>query len=147
MSIDPIELHQEHPREPSDDVLSADDRFLVESRDLSLYYGETQALFDVNIKIPEHKVTAFIGPSGCGKSTLLRSMNRLNDLIGGVRIEGTVLVNGEDIYQPGFDVISLRISQQRDWYHTQRQYWIIKKFYKIICIFITKNYLRLITLK
>lgn len=83
-------------------------RVVVETRNLNLFYGETQALYDIDIEIPEHRVTAFIGPSGCGKSTLLRSMNRLNDLIAGVRIEGEVLVDGEDIYAAGYDAISLR---------------------------------------
>ena len=85
-----------------------EDRIIVEANDLNLFYGETQALFDINIDIPEHKVTAFIGPSGCGKSTLLRCMNRLNDLIESVRIDGQVRVEGDDIYAPGYDIISLR---------------------------------------
>ena len=85
-----------------------ENRVVVEASDLNLFYGETQALFDIDIRIPEHQVTAFIGPSGCGKSTLLRCMNRLNDLIDSVRIDGSVLVEGEDIYAPGYDVISLR---------------------------------------
>ncbi|MBD3162548.1 MAG: phosphate ABC transporter ATP-binding protein [Candidatus Eisenbacteria bacterium] len=80
----------------------------VEVKELSLWYGESQALFDVNMRIPERMVTAFIGPSGCGKSTLLRCLNRLNDLIPGVRISGTVRIQGEDIYGSGIDVIALR---------------------------------------
>jgi len=75
---------------------------------LNLWYGETQALFDINLSVPERRVTAFIGPSGCGKSTLLRCLNRLNDLIPGVRIGGMVRLHREDIYAPGVDVIELR---------------------------------------
>lgn len=81
---------------------------VAEVKDLNLFYGETQALFDIGLQVPEHQVTAFIGPSGCGKSTLLRCMNRLNDLIDTVRISGSVHIEGDDIYGPGFDVISLR---------------------------------------
>lgn len=81
---------------------------IVTVSDLNLYYGETQALFDIDMQIPEHRVTALIGPSGCGKSTLLRCMNRLNDLIDSVRIEGVVEIDNDDIYGPGYDVISLR---------------------------------------
>ena len=81
---------------------------IVEVEALNLHYGPAQALFDINLRIPEYKVTAFIGPSGCGKSTLLRSMNRLNDLIDSVRVEGKVRLAGEDIFGPGYDVISLR---------------------------------------
>lgn len=84
------------------------DNPVVEVNALNLFYGETQALFDIGMQIPEHQVTAFIGPSGCGKSTLLRCLNRLNDLIDTVRIEGSVRIEGEDIYAPGYDVISLR---------------------------------------
>jgi phosphate transport system ATP-binding protein len=75
---------------------------------LDLWYGVSQALHGVNMRIPERQVTAFIGPSGCGKSTFLRCLNRLNDLIPGVRISGTVKIHGEDIYAPGIDVIALR---------------------------------------
>lgn len=81
---------------------------VVEVESLSLYYGDAQALHEVSLTVPRHNVTAFIGPSGCGKSTLLRCMNRLNDLIDSVRIEGAVRIEREDIYAHGFDVISLR---------------------------------------
>ncbi len=83
-------------------------RRAVEVENLDLWYGRTQALYGVNLSIPEHQVTALIGPSGCGKSTLLRSLNRLNDLVPGVRIEGKVRLHGEDIYGPAVDVIELR---------------------------------------
>jgi len=73
-----------------------------------LWYGTAQALFDISLSIPRGKVTALIGPSGCGKSTLLRSVNRLNDLIDSVRIEGDMILNGRSIYHPSVDVIELR---------------------------------------
>ena len=72
------------------------DKFNVEN--LDLYYGQFKALKDVSIKIPDHEITAFIGPSGCGKSTLLKPLNRMNDLVEGCSIKGTVLLDGEDIY-------------------------------------------------
>jgi len=80
----------------------------VAIKDMNFFYGPTQALFHVNLNIPEHHVTAFIGPSGCGKSTLLRCLNRLNDLVDGTRIEGQVLMDGQDIYGPTIDVTDLR---------------------------------------
>ncbi|MCB1044546.1 MAG: phosphate ABC transporter ATP-binding protein [Acidobacteria bacterium] len=80
----------------------------LEVRDLNLFYGSSQALKQVSLEIPRHEVTAFIGPSGCGKSTLLRCFNRMNDLLGYVRIEGKILLDGEDIYAPDCDVIELR---------------------------------------
>jgi phosphate ABC transporter, ATP-binding protein len=80
----------------------------VKVTDLSLFYGNNQALKNVNISIPEKKVTAFIGPSGCGKSTFLRTLNRMNDLIDNVRTEGEVLVDGINIYDRNIDVVNLR---------------------------------------
>ena len=76
--------------------------------DLDLYYGEVQALKEINLVIPEKQVTAFIGPSGCGKSTLLRCFNRLNDLIESCRIEGEILLNGKDIHADSVEVPELR---------------------------------------
>lgn len=73
-----------------------------------LWYGQAQALYDISMGVPHGKVTALIGPSGCGKSTLLRSVNRLNDLIDIVRIEGDMKLKGDSIYDPGVDVIELR---------------------------------------
>ena len=81
---------------------------VMDVQHLNLWYGEKQALFDISIRFPEKKVTALIGPSGCGKSTLLRCLNRMNDLIDGVRIEGKVLFDGEDIFAPRVDVTELR---------------------------------------
>lgn len=80
---------------------------VVEVKDLDLYYGNTQALKKINLNIEKNAVTALIGPSGCGKSTFLRTLNRMNDLIEGVRIEGQLLFEGKDIYKD-FDEIELR---------------------------------------
>jgi len=77
-------------------------------QDLKVSYGDAVALSDVSLEIPEHRVTAFIGPSGCGKSTFLRCLNRMNDHIPGVRIEGRVRLDGEDIYEPRVDPVALR---------------------------------------
>ena len=76
--------------------------------DISLWYGHKQALTSVSLKIPINQVTALIGPSGCGKSTLLRSMNRMNDLIPGVRTQGHVRYHGVDLYGPGIDPVEVR---------------------------------------
>ncbi|HNV86033.1 MAG TPA: phosphate ABC transporter ATP-binding protein PstB [Candidatus Omnitrophota bacterium] len=81
---------------------------MIEVKDLNLYYGDFQALIDVNVNIDRRKITALIGPSGCGKSTLLRTLNRMNDLIDGVRITGSVIIDGEDIYREKTDLIRLR---------------------------------------
>ncbi|MFA4885293.1 MAG: phosphate ABC transporter ATP-binding protein PstB [Desulfotomaculaceae bacterium] len=75
---------------------------------LNLFYKEFQALKQIDMDIGTNRVTALIGPSGCGKSTFLRTLNRMNDLIEGVRVEGNVLLDGKDIYQPDVDVVSLR---------------------------------------
>ena len=75
---------------------------------LNLWYGANQALFDVSMEIPEHQITAFIGPSGCGKSTFLKTLNRMNDLVDGVKISGKVLYEGQDIYAPQVDTTWLR---------------------------------------
>ncbi len=80
----------------------------IEAKKLNFFYGATQALFDVSIGIKRSNVTAFIGPSGCGKSTFLRTLNRMNDIIDGIRIEGQVLVDEEDIYKGKWNVIDLR---------------------------------------
>ena len=75
---------------------------------LTLYYGQNHALKSVNMEIPENEITAFIGPSGCGKATFLKTLNRMNDLVEGVRIEGKVVLDGEDIYSPTVDTTLLR---------------------------------------
>ena len=81
---------------------------IITAKDLCLWYGTTQALKNINIEIPEHSITALIGPSGCGKSTFLKTLNRMNDLIPTVRIEGTVTYGGQDIFAPSVDVNDLR---------------------------------------
>lgn len=80
------------------------EKICIEARDLNLYYGDVQALKNVNLRIPKNRVTAFIGPSGCGKSTLLRCFNRMNDLIDTCRIEGDILIEGQDINSRDVDV-------------------------------------------
>jgi phosphate transport system ATP-binding protein len=80
----------------------------IETRALNFFYGDFQALTDINLCIPAKMVTALIGPSGCGKSTLLRVFNRMNDLIDGVRVTGQVIINGENILAPCADLLSLR---------------------------------------
>ena len=84
------------PSSPNHSELQIDPKIVVE--DLHFHYGDKQALFKINLLIPKHKITAFIGPSGCGKSTLLRCLNRLNDLVDGARVDGRILIDGENIY-------------------------------------------------
>ena len=86
----------------------AKDDLVVEVDGFDLWYGDTQALHDIRMSVPRGKVTALIGPSGCGKSTLLRSVNRMNDLIDSVRIQGSMRLNGDPIYGSTVDVIELR---------------------------------------
>jgi phosphate transport system ATP-binding protein len=80
----------------------------IAARDLSVWYGESQALFDVSLDIVAHQVTALIGPSGCGKSTFLRCVNRMNDVIEGCRVVGKLSLDGQDLYDPCVDVVKLR---------------------------------------
>jgi len=84
------------------------DKSVIQISDVNFWYGQKQALFDVNVAIAPHQTTAFIGPSGCGKSTLLRCLNRMNDLINGTRVTGRIELNGTDVYAPEVDVIELR---------------------------------------
>lgn len=86
----------------------SDEKIHIETKNLNLYYGEKHALEDISLLIPQNRVSAFIGPSGCGKSTLLRCFNRMNDLVDGVRIEGEVLLEGENIYAKSVNVANLR---------------------------------------
>lgn len=81
---------------------------IITANDLCLWYGKTQALRNINISVPEGSITALIGPSGCGKSTFLKTLNRMNDLVPGVRITGSVKYRGDDIFAPGTDVNELR---------------------------------------
>jgi phosphate transport system ATP-binding protein len=102
----PLGLAAGLPAMPVAPALAADP--LVRIERLDLHYGAVHTLKDITLDIPERQVTAFIGPSGCGKSSLLRCLNRMNDLINGVRIAGRVTIGGHDIYDPATDVIELR---------------------------------------
>ncbi len=93
---------------PAGRLTLADESLCIRVRDFNLYYGDKQALKDINMVVPERRVTAFIGPSGCGKSTLLRCFNRMNDLIDIVRAEGEITINNEDIFHPSVNVAELR---------------------------------------
>ena len=84
------------------------DHTILSARDLNLYYGENHAVKNIMIDLPERQITALIGPSGCGKSTFLRTINRMNDLIPGVKITGSLTYRGEEVYAPGRDVTDLR---------------------------------------
>jgi phosphate transport system ATP-binding protein len=89
-------------------AVRAGDSPKVSASNVNVFYKEKQALMDVSIDIHSRQVTALIGPSGCGKSTFLRCLNRMNDVVDGCRVEGTILLDGEDIYAPKVDVVSLR---------------------------------------
>jgi phosphate transport system ATP-binding protein len=87
---------------------TTDSNLKIVTRDLNLWYGQKQALRSINLEVPANHVTALIGPSGCGKSTYLRSLNRMNDLIDNVKIDGSVMIDGVDIYDRAVDVVELR---------------------------------------
>ena len=93
---------------PSEPSTLASAPIKMETNDLQLYYGKKQALKGINTRLAANSITALIGPSGCGKSTFLRCLNRMNDLVEGVRIEGEVTLQGENIYAKGVDVVALR---------------------------------------
>jgi phosphate transport system ATP-binding protein len=93
-------------RQPAAPPAAIDGKFVV--RGLNFWYGDRQALFDISLQIPERSVLALIGPSGCGKSTFLRTLNRMNDLIDGTRHAGQILLDGNDIYRRGIDLVDLR---------------------------------------
>ncbi len=80
----------------------------ISTRGVDVFYGQKQALFGIDLDVPQRQVTALIGPSGCGKSTFLRCLNRMNDVIENCRVTGAILMDGEDIYDPGLDVVMLR---------------------------------------
>jgi phosphate transport system ATP-binding protein len=100
-----IRLIDDDPSQPPKEAVLASK---MATRNLTVFYGHTPALHDVDLDIPRNKVTALIGPSGCGKSTYIRCFNRMNDIIEGCRIEGSVTLDGQDIYAPGQDVVQLR---------------------------------------
>ena len=90
---------------------SGTERFMeskISIKNLNFYYGDFQALHDITLEIPDREVVAFIGPSGCGKSTFLRTLNRMNDTIPIAKVDGTVIIDGKDIYSPKTDVVALR---------------------------------------
>ena len=101
-----LEQLREHETVRTDPV--PESQALVDVRQLSLWYGTKQALYDISVRFPKNQVTAIIGPSGCGKSTLLRSLNRMNDLVPGVRVKGEVLYEGVNIYDPRVDPVAVR---------------------------------------
>ena len=80
----------------------------IEAKDLNFYYGNKQALKNINLVAPINRVTALIGPSGCGKSTFIRTLNRMNDVLPDTRVEGDIFLDGENIYSPKVDVVELR---------------------------------------
>ncbi len=93
---------------PQEEAAAAVGEYMISIRDLDLFYGDFKALEKINVDVQSRQITAFIGPSGCGKSSVLRAINRMNDLIKGARSEGRVLLDGEDIYGDGYDVVELR---------------------------------------
>ena len=105
-SLRPPRVAPSRASRSADELAASAPKLSIDS--LNFYYGASQALFDINLRIPENCVTAFIGPSGCGKSTFLRCMNRMNDMIEHTRLEGTILLDDHDINAPKVDVVSLR---------------------------------------
>ena len=105
VNLDTVETGQKTPTAPA---FAPAESPMLDVRGLSLWYGTFQALRDLTIALPEKRITAIIGPSGCGKSSLLRCLNRMNDLVDGVRITGTVRIGWTDVYGPGLDVTELR---------------------------------------
>lgn len=91
-----------------DRAMSTQQDIKISARGVQVYYGDNHAIKDVDVEIDDKTVTAFIGPSGCGKSTFLRCINRMNDTIDAARMEGTILIDGEDIYDPKVDSVQLR---------------------------------------
>ena len=101
-------MTQVHMPQDYTDLKLSDEKIKLQVNDLRLFYGNSEALKNINMQIPEKRVTAFIGPSGCGKSTLLRCFNRMNDLVDICRIEGQILLDGQNIYEKSVDVAELR---------------------------------------
>jgi phosphate transport system ATP-binding protein len=100
----PALARQTRPSDPT----GAEPTVKIDVRNMNFYYGEKRALHDISVQLGANLVSAFIGPSGCGKSTFLRTLNRMNDIIPGTRVEGTVLIDGVNIYDPGLDIVGLR---------------------------------------
>jgi phosphate transport system ATP-binding protein len=104
--VNAVQSHVEIQHAPESDFVPREPVFQV--RDLAVAYGANVAIQDVTLDVFKNAITAFIGPSGCGKSTFLRTLNRMNDIIPGARVEGRVSVDGQDIYRPGVDVVAVR---------------------------------------
>src|SRR5919107_702215 len=95
-------------RQARESTPTADHPVKIDVKELNFYYGAKRALENISLQIQSNLVTAFIGPSGCGKSTFLRTLNRMNDIIPATRVEGTVAIDGQNIYGVGIDVVQLR---------------------------------------
>src|SRR5437763_6830200 len=108
MTTAPIKVRAQRPEGEGQTVRREAAPTKISVRDLDFFYGRTQALHRISLRVPERVVMAFIGPSGCGKSTFLRTLNRMNDTIPGTRAEGEVLIDDANIYAPGVDVVELR---------------------------------------
>jgi phosphate transport system ATP-binding protein len=109
LSVSPLPLNAENLPLPESTAPTADrSQDAVAVRNLDFYYASSQALFDISLQIPAGQVMAIIGPSGCGKSTFLRILNRMNDSVEGGRVEGSVQIEGQEIYAPGTDIVALR---------------------------------------
>lgn len=106
-AAEPIDDHEAAPRSPAD-TLDAPERVKIQTRGLNLYYGPRLAVRDVNFAATPGEITAIIGPSGCGKSTVLRSLNRINDVVPGFRMEGSIQLDGQELLGDRVDVIRLR---------------------------------------
>jgi phosphate transport system ATP-binding protein len=100
----PALAKQTRPSDPA----AAEATVKIDVSHMNFYYGDKRALHDISVQLGSNLVSAFIGPSGCGKSTFLRTLNRMNDIIPGTRVEGTVLIDGVNIYDPGLDIVGLR---------------------------------------
>lgn len=114
----------------------------IEARHLNLYYGQKHALKDVSLDIKENKITAFIGPSGCGKSTFLKTLNRMNDYVDNVKIEGDVILDSEDIYDSRVDTTLLR--KKSEWFsnnqiHSLCQFMIMSLMGHVFMVLKIKN--------
>ncbi len=106
MRPDPLVMMTTHTAQAAQATVAAKQKIVAQN--VNVFYGEKHALKDVSVEIPERSVTAFIGPSGCGKSTFLRCLNRMNDTIASCRVTGTILIDGQDIYDPELDPVQLR---------------------------------------
>ncbi len=108
VAADASEKENTKQKRESLDIFDFSGENAITVKDVDLYYGSFQALKKINMEMPKHQITAMIGPSGCGKSTLLKSLNRMNDLVEGCRVEGKITIGGKDIYDKGIDLSALR---------------------------------------